>query len=108
MDPDQRDRPGYNIQIGWTDVISQTLVNEFKFNADWHKQHTPLLGTAWTRSAYGFQFIPPLGNPAQFTDGLPTDKLHGRFGFPDGRTDRDVRSSAELPRVSHGGHKFRG
>ena len=41
VDPDQRDRPGYNIQIGWTSVISQTLINEFKFNADWHKQRTP-------------------------------------------------------------------
>jgi outer membrane receptor protein involved in Fe transport len=82
VDPDQRDRPGYNIQIGWTDVISQTLVNEFKFNADWHKQHTPLLGSAWMRSTYGFQFIPPLGNPAQFTDGLPEITFTAVSGFP--------------------------
>jgi hypothetical protein len=82
VDPDQRDRPGYNIQIGWTDLITQTLVNEFKFNADWHKQHTPLLGTAWMRSTYGFQFIPPLGNPAQFTDGLPQISFTAVSGFP--------------------------
>ena len=82
VDPDQRDRPGYNIQIGWTTLISQNLINEFKFNADWHKQHTPLLGTAWMRSTYGFQFIPPLGNPAQFTDGLPQISFTAVSGFP--------------------------
>jgi hypothetical protein len=82
VDPDQRDRPGYNIQIGWTDLISQNLINEFKFNADWHKQHTPLLGTAWMRSNYGFQFIPPLGNPAQFADGLPQISFTAVSGFP--------------------------
>jgi hypothetical protein len=82
VDPDERDRPGYNIQIGWTDLISQTLVNEFKFNADWHKQRTPLLGSAWMRSTYGFQFIPPLGNPAQFSDGLPEISFTAVSGFP--------------------------
>jgi Carboxypeptidase regulatory-like domain len=82
VDPDQRDRPGYNIQIGWTAVITQNLINEFKFNADWHKQRTPLLGTAWMRSNYGFQFIPPLGNPAQFPNGLPELSFTAVSGFP--------------------------
>jgi carboxypeptidase family protein len=82
VDPDQRDRPGYNIQIGWTDVISPYLVNELRANGDWHKQHTPLLGTAWMKSAYGFQFIPPLGNPAQYTDGLPNMNFTAVSGFP--------------------------
>jgi hypothetical protein len=72
VDPDLRDRPGYNYQIGWTYMISPTLINSVKFNADWHKQRTPLQGTAWMRSNYGFQFIPPLGNPSTFPDGLPT------------------------------------
>ena len=82
VDPDQRDRPGYNIQIGWTSLISQNLVNEFKFNADWHKQHTPLVGTSWMKSNYGFEFIPPFGNPAQFTDGLPQISFTAVSGFP--------------------------
>ena len=82
VDPDQRDRPGYNIQIGWTSLISQNLINEFKFNSDWHSQHTPLLGTAWMKSNYGFQFIPPLGNPAQFTVGLPELSFTAVSGFP--------------------------
>ncbi len=72
VDPDLRNRPGYNIQIGWVDVITPTLINEVKFNADWHKQRTPVQGTAWEKTPYGFQFIPPLGNPTQFPNGLPT------------------------------------
>jgi len=82
VDPDLRDRPGYNIQIGWVDVIRPTLINEVKFNADWHKQTTPVQGTAWMRSVYGFKFIPPLGNPAQFPNGLPTITFTGVTGFP--------------------------
>jgi len=72
VDPDTRHRPGYNYQIGWVYVIRPTLINEVKFNADWHKQRTPLQGTAWMKTPYGFKFIPPLGNPTTFPDGLPT------------------------------------
>jgi carboxypeptidase family protein len=71
VDPDLRHRPGYNYQIGWVEVISPALINEVKFNADWHKQRTPPQGTAWLKSTYGFKFIPPLGNPTQFPNGLP-------------------------------------
>jgi hypothetical protein len=82
VDPDLRDRPGYNIQIGWTSVLSQSLVNEFKFNADWHKQRTPTVGTAFLKSNYGFQFIPPLGSPTVFPDGLPQLSFTAVSGFP--------------------------
>jgi carboxypeptidase family protein len=82
VDPDLRNRPGYNIQIGWVDVFRPTLINEFKFNADWHKQTTPLQGTGWKKTPYGFQFIPPLGNPSQFPDGLPTISFTGVTNFP--------------------------
>jgi hypothetical protein len=82
VDADLRHRPGYNYQIGWVDVISPTFINEVKFNADWHKQRTPLQGTAWMKSAYGFQFIPPLGNPTQFPNGLPTISFTGNGKFP--------------------------
>jgi len=82
VDPDLRHRPGYNYQIGWVDVISPTFINEVKFNADWHKQRTPVQGIAWMKSTYGFKFIPPLGNPAQFPDGLPTISFGGVAGFP--------------------------
>jgi Carboxypeptidase regulatory-like domain len=82
VDPDLRNRPGYNIQIGWVYVIRPTLINEVKFNADWHKQRTPLQGTAWMKTQYGFAFIPPLGNPTQFPNGLPTISFTGVPGFP--------------------------
>lgn len=82
VDPDLRDRPGYNMQIGWTYTIRPTLINEAKFNADWHKQTTPLQGTAWMKTSYGFKFIPPLGNPTQFPNGLPTISFTGVPAFP--------------------------
>ena len=82
VDPDSRHRPGYNYQIGWTDVISPNLISEFKFNADWHKQRTPVQGNAWEKTTYGFAFIPPLGNPAQFPTGLPTIQYAAVTNFP--------------------------
>src|SRR5271168_2816232 len=82
VDPDLRNRPGYNDQFGWVYMIRPTLINSFKFNADWHRQTTPLQGTAWMKSNYGFQFIPPLGNPTQFPNGLPTISFTGLAGFP--------------------------
>jgi hypothetical protein len=82
VDPDERNRPGYNIQIGWVYTIRPTLINEAKFNADWHEQRTPLQGTAWMKSAYGFNFIPPLGNPTQFPDGLPTLSFTAVTNYP--------------------------
>jgi hypothetical protein len=83
VDPDLRLRPGYNLQLSWTYVIRPNLVNEAKINADWHAQRTPVQGTAWMKSTYGFGFIPPLGNPAgQFVDGLPTFTFTGLPAFP--------------------------
>ncbi len=82
VDPDTRHRPGYNYQIGWVYVIRPTLINEVKFNADWHKQRFPLQGTAWMKTPYGFKFIPPLGNPTTFPDGLPTISFTAVTNFP--------------------------
>ncbi len=72
VDPDLRNRPGYNNQIGWVSVISPRLVNEVKFNADWHKQKIPPVGNLYLRSTYGFQFTPPLGFVGSFPTGIPT------------------------------------
>ena len=83
VDADLRLRPGYNLQLSWTDVIRPNLVNEAKINADWHAQRTPVQGNAWMKSTYGFGFIPPLGNPAgQFADGLPTIGFTAASAFP--------------------------
>jgi hypothetical protein len=72
VDPDLRNRPGYNLQFGWVAVISPRLVNEAKFNADWHKQKIPPVGSLYLRSTYGFQFTPPLGFVGSFPAGIPT------------------------------------
>ena len=82
VDPDLRSRPGYNMQLGWVWVIHPTLINEARFNADWHSQTTPVQGTAWETTAYGFQFIPPLGHPTTFPNGLPTISFTGVPNFP--------------------------
>ncbi len=81
VDPDSRHRPGTNLQFGWTDIISPSLINEFKINTDWHSQTTPLTplgglgagvtGASYLASSYGFGFLPPLGQPPQFPGGLP-------------------------------------
>jgi len=80
VDPDARHRPGTNLQFGWTDIISPSLINEFKINTDWHSQTTPLTpltglgagvsGPSYLASSYGFAFLPPLGQPPQFPGGL--------------------------------------
>ncbi len=81
VDPDARHRPGTNLQFGWTDIISPALINEFKINADWHSQTTPLAslaglgagvtGPSYLAASYGFAFLPPLGQPPAFPGGLP-------------------------------------
>jgi hypothetical protein len=82
VDPDLRNRPGYNYQIGWVSVISPRLVNEAKFNADWHKQKIPPVGNLYLRSTYGFQFTPPLGFVGSFPNGIPTVSFTGTPGAP--------------------------
>jgi len=82
VDPDLRLRPGYNLQLSWTYIIRPNFVNEAKINADWHSQRTPVQGNAWMKSVYGFNFIPLLGNPTQFPNGLPTIQVTGVAAFP--------------------------
>jgi carboxypeptidase family protein len=82
VDPDLRNRPGYNYQIGWVSVISPALVNEAKFNADWHKQKIPPVGNLYLRSTYGFQFTPPLGLVGSFPTGIPTATFTGVAAAP--------------------------
>ena len=83
VDPDLRLRPGYNLQLSWPYLLRPNFVNEAKINTDWHAQRTPVQGTAWMKSTYSFNFIPPLGNPAgQFADGLPTFQFTGVSAYP--------------------------
>jgi hypothetical protein len=82
VDPDLRNRPGYNYQIGWVSLVSPRLVNEVKFNADWHKQKIPPVGDLYLRSTYGFQFTPPLGFVGSFPTGIPTVTFTGSAAAP--------------------------
>jgi hypothetical protein len=82
VDPDLRNRPGYNYQIGWVSVISPRLINEVKFNTDWHKQKIPPVGNLYLRSTYGFQFTPPLGFVGSFPAGIPTTTFTAAAAAP--------------------------
>ena len=80
--PTDRRRPGYNYQIGYTAIITSHLVNEARFNADWHKQHIVPSGADWQRATYGFQFTPPLGLVGTFPTGIPYVQFTGTKGAP--------------------------
>jgi hypothetical protein len=82
VDPDLRNRPGYNYQIGWVAEISPRLLNEVKFNADWHRQKIPPVGNLYLRDTYGFQFTPPLGFVGSFPTGIPTVVFTGTSAAP--------------------------
>jgi hypothetical protein len=82
VDPDLRNRPGYNLQFGWVSIISPKVVNEVKFNADWHKQKIPPVGDLYLRSTYGFTFTPPLGFVGSFPQGIPTVSFTGSAAAP--------------------------
>ena len=82
VDPDLRNRPGYNYQIGWVSIISPHVINEVKFNADWHSQKIPPVGNLYLRSSYGFQFTPPLGFVGSYPLGIPTTSFTGVAAAP--------------------------
>jgi len=63
--PNDRKRPGRNIQLGHTWTLSSNLINEFKAGAAWNGQRIPPIGDAWKRDTYGFTY------PQIFTDGGP-------------------------------------
>jgi hypothetical protein len=54
--PTARDRPSYGPQLADMWTISPSVMNEIKLNISWNSQRTPLMGDAWKRSTYGFQF----------------------------------------------------
>jgi hypothetical protein len=54
--PTNRLRPGYSNQVAHTWLISPIMTNEAKLNASWNGQRIPMVGDAWRRSSYGFQY----------------------------------------------------
>src|SRR5258706_8234396 len=79
--PTQRNRPGFGPQFGYTWIISPTLWNEAKINSSWHGQRTPLQGTNWQRSTYGFQFPRTFGGNGEYPSGIPDVTVSGFASF---------------------------
>ncbi len=57
------------------------MLNEAKLNTSWHSQRTPLQGTNWLRSTYGFQFPRVFGGNGPWGDGIPNVTISGFASF---------------------------
>ena len=79
--PTLRDRPGYGPQLGYLWTASTHMLNEAKLNTSWHSQRTPLQGTNWLRSTYGFQFPRVFGGNGPWGDGIPNVTISGFASF---------------------------
>lgn len=71
VSPTARNRPGYGPQLGHIWTINQRMINEAKINSSWNGQRTPMQGTAWQRSTYGFQFPRVFGGNGEYPNGMP-------------------------------------
>jgi hypothetical protein len=69
--PTSRVRPGYGPQLSYLWTISPHHVNEAKISSSWHSQRTPLMGDAWKRSTYGFQFPRTYASNGLYPEGAP-------------------------------------
>jgi hypothetical protein len=79
--PTLRNRPGYGPQLGHIWTISPTMVNEAKINTSWNGQRTPLQGSNWQRSNYGFQFPLVYGGNGPYGTGIPDVTVAGFASF---------------------------
>jgi hypothetical protein len=79
--PTARNRPGYGPQLAYVWLISPTIINEAKINSSWNGQRTPLQGTNWERSTYGFQFPRTYGGNGEWPTGIPDVTVSGFASF---------------------------
>jgi len=77
MSPTKRLRPGYGYQLTHTWLPSARMVNEAKINASWNGQRIPMVGEAWKRSTYGFQFPQIFSGGWYDADGMPNIDISG-------------------------------
>jgi hypothetical protein len=69
--PTARNRPGYGPQLGYVWAMNSHMINEAKINSSWNGQRTPLMGDAWDRKTYGFQFPRVYGGNGLYSTGIP-------------------------------------
>jgi hypothetical protein len=79
--PTARNRPGYSPQVADQWTISPSLFNEARLNASWNGQRTPLQGSDWERSKYGFQFARIFGGNGLYNTGIPDISISGFTGY---------------------------
>jgi hypothetical protein len=69
--PTVRNRPGYNILLSHTWLVSDKLVNEFKAGTTWNSQRIEPQGDAWKRDTHGFAFPEVYQGGARYTESMP-------------------------------------
>jgi hypothetical protein len=69
--PTARNRPGYGPQLSDLWTVSPHVINEAKINSSWNGQRTPMVGDAWKRGTYSFQFPLIYGGNGLYPDGIP-------------------------------------
>jgi hypothetical protein len=79
--PTARNRPGYGPQLAYNHTFSSALINEAKINTSWNGQRTPLVGTDWQRTQYGFQFPRVFGGNGLYSNGIPDVSVNGFTGY---------------------------
>jgi len=79
--PTDRNRPGWNLQLNHNWTISNTLLNEIKFNYSGNNQSIDPVGDRWARSTYGFQFPQVFPNGGTYEDSIPVGSISGFAGW---------------------------
>ena len=79
--PTNRVRPGYGIQIGYTWLLSPTIVNDARISTSWNGQRVPPVGENWLRSTYGFQYPQLFAGGGRFDNSIPNTNINGFATF---------------------------
>ena len=79
--PTDRNRPGWNLQMNHNWTISNSLLNEVKFNYSGNNQSIDPVGDTWQRSSYGFQFPQIYPNGGTYEDSIPVGSISGFAGW---------------------------
>ncbi len=111
-DPTLRSRPGWDPQIGWTFLITPTLINEARANAAYNGQKITMYGDSWQRSDYGFKFPLIYGGVGNYPTGIPNVAVSGFASFYGPYNSYQKSGPTNLAFVDnltwiHGSHMFK-